>query len=312
MKDRDVGVGRPEAHDLSPQSSGDAPFTARMRLHQSWYRATVLQVPCGTGPQLSSRSQYGNMLDAAAAAAGLNFLTPEVFAIARARIAQGPGVEPFRCLHNMLSSQPMCFNLFGPLVADLDLATRCMRALLPNEVDRVTEVRIEFAPAPADEYLGDRTSFDAFVVYTRLDGTTAFLGIETKLTESFSPGEYQKQSYRRLTECDGSLWRPEAWATMSKSEWNQLWRNHLLVEAMCRHPRPQHGTRGRSVLIRHPGDSGVAVVVEQYRSFLAAPDDTFADWPLDRVVDAFAGACVEEQEAIWIERFRLRYLDLAA
>ncbi len=157
---------RPDPHDLGPQSGGDTPFAARMRLHQSWYRATVLQVPCGTGPQAASQSHYGNMLDAAAGAAGLNFLTPEIVAIARARIAQGGGVEPFRCLHNMLSSQPMCFNLLGPLVADLDLATRCMRALLPDEVDRVTEVRIEYAPAPADEYLGDRTSFDAFVGYT--------------------------------------------------------------------------------------------------------------------------------------------------
>ena len=71
----------------------------------------------------------------------------------------------------MLSSQPMCFNLFGPLVGDLSLATRCMRALLPGEVGEVTEVRIEYGPSPADEYLGDRTSFDAFVGYTRPDGS---------------------------------------------------------------------------------------------------------------------------------------------
>jgi hypothetical protein len=56
------------------------------------------------------------------------------------------------------------------------------------------------------------------------------------LTEPFSPGEYQKQTYRPLDECDGSLWRREAWATMASSDWNQLWRNHLLVEALCRHP----------------------------------------------------------------------------
>ena len=210
-----------------------------MRLHQSWYRATVLGVPCGTGPLPSSQTHYGNMLDEAAGMAGLNFLTPQIFSVARARIAQGGGVEPFRCLHNMLSSQPMCFNLFGPLVGDLSLATRCMRALLSGEVGEVTEVRIEYGPSPADEYLGDRTSFDAFVAYARPDGEPAFLGIETKLTEPFSPGEYQKQTYRLLTECDGSLWRREAWATMASSEWNQLWRNHLLVEALCRHPRAQ-------------------------------------------------------------------------
>ena len=29
-------------------------------------------------------------------------------------------VEPFRLMHNMLSSQPMCFNLFGELTLDLN------------------------------------------------------------------------------------------------------------------------------------------------------------------------------------------------
>ena len=190
MTDRDLREG-----DLGPQFSGDGPFTARMRFHQSWYRSTVLRAPCGTGPQASSRSFYGNMLDGPSGAAGLNFLSPQIYAVARERISQGGGVERFRCLHNMLSSQPMCFNLLGPLVGDLDLATRCMRVMLPSEVDRVTEVRIEYAPAPAHEYLGDRTSFDAFVAYLRPDGEAAFLGIETKLSEPFSPVEYQKHSY---------------------------------------------------------------------------------------------------------------------
>ncbi len=303
MKDREV---------IGPQHGGDSPFTARMRLHQSWYRANVLRVPCGTGPSPTSQTHYGNMLDDAAGATGLNFLTPQIFSVARGRIAQGSGVEPFRCLHNMLSSQPMCFNLFGPLVDDLRLATRCITALLPGEVGQVNEVRIEYAPSPADEYLGDRTSFDAFVAYTRPDGQPAFLGIETKLTEPFSPGEYDKPTYRLLTECDGSLWRREAWATMSSSEWNQLWRNHLLVEALGRHPSKPHGRRGRSVLVRHPGDPGVAAVVASYQSFLAAPHDTFCDWPLDVVVDAFARACESDEERAWIEAFRLRYLDLAA
>lgn len=35
---------------LGPQYKGDNKLAARMRLHQSWYRAHVLQVPWGTGP----------------------------------------------------------------------------------------------------------------------------------------------------------------------------------------------------------------------------------------------------------------------
>src|ERR1019366_6109374 len=74
-------------------------------------------------------------------------------------------VDPFRLMHNMLSSQPMCFNLFGPLAVDRDRAGRLLAALFPGEIARVHEVKIEYAPSPASEYLADRTSFDAFIDY---------------------------------------------------------------------------------------------------------------------------------------------------
>ena len=118
--------------DLGPQYWRDEPFTARMRLHQSWYRAEVLAVACGTGPHRESSNAYGNMLRPADGEAGLNFLTPAIFDVARARLARGDRdggkVEEFRLLHNLLSSQPMCFNLFGPLIGDPELATKLVRA----------------------------------------------------------------------------------------------------------------------------------------------------------------------------------------
>ena len=56
--------------DYGPQHAGDQPFTARIRFHQSWYRATVLGVGYGTGPQPHHRCRFGNMLDAEAGAEG--------------------------------------------------------------------------------------------------------------------------------------------------------------------------------------------------------------------------------------------------
>jgi hypothetical protein len=296
--------------DYGPQYAPDLPFTARVRFHQSWYRATVLGVGYGTGPEPHHRSRFGNMLDAEAGAAGRNFLTPATFDVARRRIAQGAGVEPFRCLHNMLSSQPMCFNLFGPLVHDYALATRVMRAALPGEVGEVTDVRIEYAPSPKAEYLNDRTSFDAFVAYVRRDGEPAFLGIETKLTDTFSEREYDGPTYRRFTECEPSLWRRDAWPHLANSQSNQLWRNHLLVEALCRHRSPAHGTRGRLVVVHHPGDAVITPVVDQYRAFLTSPDDTFSAWPLDWLVDAWDAGAETEADRRWLADFRVRYIAL--
>ena len=111
--------------ELGPQNTGDPPFTARMRRHQSWYRAAVLQLAAGTGPSKNSTRVLGNMLPADAARRGSNFLRPAIHEVALARLREGGGnVERYRLLHNMLSSQPMCFNLFAPLVRDPALATR--------------------------------------------------------------------------------------------------------------------------------------------------------------------------------------------
>ena len=298
--------------DMGPQSSGDQPFTARMRLHQSWYRARVLKVPCGTGPGPASTTLYGNMLRPDDGDRGLNFLSPGIFNIVKSRLDDQRGaVEPFRLLNNMLSSQPMCFNLLGCLAGDLSLATAAFSALLGDgEVARVTQLLFEYAPEPQGEYLNDRTAFDAFVTYERPGGGLGFLGIETKLTEPFSQKHYDSPAYRRWVERPDSPWPSEAWGRMADIEHNQLWRDHLLAVAARRHPRSPY-TAGRFALVRHSQDGDCARVAARYRVLLKDPDESFLDLPLDRLVDiwqrALPAGCSE-----WLAGLRLRYLDLGA
>jgi hypothetical protein len=297
---------------LGPQFALDPPFRARMRLHQSWWRVHHLQAPCGSGPGPGSLTRYGNMLLAPQGASGKNFLTPAIYAVARARVAERHGaVAPFRLLHNMLSSQPMCFNLFGMAAANLDLATRLFGALLPGEVAEVTDVRLEYAPRPAHQYLGDQTAFDAFVAYRRPDGSMAFLGIETKLTEPFSPRVYDRPSYRALTERADSIWRAEAWPQLADIRWNQLWRDHMLVDALRRHASAPHGTSGRLVLIHHPLDDEASRIAARYREFLEHPDETFLAVPLDHLVRQWQQVVQPgSDEADWLASFDQRYVDL--
>lgn len=296
--------------DLGPQYALDPPFTARMRLHQSWYRAQVLGVPCGTGPQAHHDSRYGNMLTTADGSAGKNLLTPEIAALARRRVAAGGGVEPYRLFHNMLSSQPMCFNLFGPLVGDLDLAARCLRQILDTPIEAVERVELEWAPQPAEHYLADRTSFDAFIEYRRPDGRLGFLGIETKLTEAFSGTHYDRAEYRRWMASPSSPWLPTAAGEVDAVRHNQLWRDHLLAIALRDRPGSSYA-EGGFALVRHPGDTACAQVVAGYRSLLRPQDASFRDLPLDRLVGAFDAAASTESQRGWLAAFRTRYLDLA-
>jgi hypothetical protein len=306
-----VGNGA-HALDLGPQYAGDNRLTAKMRRHQSWYRANVLRVPFGTGPKSTDLNLYGNMLTAADAERGANFLTPGIFAVAKRRLAEGTGtVEPFRLLRNMLSSQPMCFNLFGPLVADLDLATRLMAELLPGEVAKVTAVKLEFAPQPSGAYLADRTAFDAYVEWVTPTGGQAFMGFETKLTEPFSQTkEYDGEAYRRWM-TGASPWLPEGMGAVTNIRHNQLWRDHLLAVAHLRQPGAAW-VAGRLAVVRHPLDLDCAGTVHGYRQLLRPDDDTFVELTLEQVVEAWGRAVLKEGERAWLEAFRLRYLDVGA
>jgi hypothetical protein len=282
-----------------------------MRFHQSWWRAEVLRVPCGTGPTPTSTTPRGNMLPSEAAERGLNFLTPEAFVAARARLAERTGaVEGFRLLHNLLSSQALVFNLFGPLFLDMAVATRLLRALLPGEVDAVTRVILEYAPQPRADYLGDRTAFDAFIQYRRPEGTDAFWGIEVKLADTFSPTPYDTPRYRALTTRPGSPWKSDAGPQLADGRWNQLWRDHLLVEALRTHPLAPHGHCGRLAVVHHPADPEAAATVQRYATFLVDPAAELLALPLDRLVETWAAAAASDAERCWLAALRRRYLDL--
>ena len=254
-----------------------------------------------------SKRELGSMLTREDGAAGRNFLTPEVFALAQMRVACKTGaVDEFRLLHNMLSSQPMCFNLFGYLELNLDLATRALTAL-DSDVERVTEVRMEYAPEPAADYLNDRTAFDAFVAYERTGGGKGFFGIETKLTEKFSQKEYDTPAYRRWLEVPGSPWRLETADELPRMAHNQLWRNHLLAFSL-QHLSDEFAT-GTVAVVGHPLDEELTQTIAGYRALLT-DQGCLRVWPVDRIVEAVGGAVETREEKDWLEAFRARYLRL--
>jgi hypothetical protein len=204
----------------------------------------------------------------------------------------------------------MCFNLFGPMVADFDLATRVFQGILPNQVERVTDVKIEYAPQPATEYLDDRTAFDAFVEFERPDGTLGFVGIETKLTEPFSPKLYDSSAYRRWAERPDSPWPEEAWSRLAEVGHNQLWRDHLLAVAMLRHPTSLYSS-GFFMLVGHRDDEACWAAARTYRTLLKPKDRSFLDYPLDRLTDMMEPAAETSAQRTWLAEFRKRYLDLS-
>lgn len=135
-------------------------FRARAEARQRKYRSEVLKAPW---------EKYGHFLESGAADAGKNFIVESAFKAARSRQVAGKGVAQ-RTFNNMLSSQAMCFNLFAPLVLDLELATEALFPFLPG-LKSVSEIVIEYTPEK--EVFGDQSTLGGVDCDLLLEGHTA-------------------------------------------------------------------------------------------------------------------------------------------
>lgn len=112
-----------------------------------------------------------------------NFMTDTVREVVRSEV-----LDPIRChgkiyraprvFEDLLSSQPLCFNSFGELQRDLDLASRVFRSLLLRPDVRVTAIDFEHSPGRGEvRFTGDSSAFDVFVSFTA-GAEHGFVGIE--------------------------------------------------------------------------------------------------------------------------------------
>jgi hypothetical protein len=107
---------------------------------------------------------------------------------------------------DLLSSQPLCFNLFGPLAEEPDLATAALRLVWPQQITRVTDIRFEWSPGRGDaRYTANRSAFDVFIGYEG-PGGRGFLGIEVKYHEDLT-GRPARDDEGRYGRAGGHTWR---------------------------------------------------------------------------------------------------------
>lgn len=155
----------------------DNQWTAGCRWLQTWWRHHDLALP--PGPISSSRPErlVASMLPLDAPT-GSNFLSPAAAQAVRVRVAEGNHsgiIDQDRLNRNLLSSQPACFNLFGPFVSAPDELIGWVHSIDRDAV-RVTGVRFEWAPPRADHFDGG-SAFDAFLTYEGPGDGQRFLGV---------------------------------------------------------------------------------------------------------------------------------------
>jgi hypothetical protein len=251
--------------------------------------------------ELGSRLEFGH-----AKRTGANFLTPAIRRQVRDRLAHPEAHELIReerLWADLLSSQPMCFNLFGELAADLDLATSAARAWWPDRVEQVTELRFEWSPGALDpRYLGNRTAFDAVLIHTTPDDGRGFIGIETKYHERAEPPKRLRperlRRYDEVTERSGAF-RPGWEQALAKTDLQQIWLDHLLALSML-----PEWDRGLFVLVYPAANTSMASVASRYAAALRDPS-TFQHRTLE---DLTARLHVVTSDP-WVAAFEDRYLN---
>jgi hypothetical protein len=205
---------------------------------------------------------------------------------------------------DLLSSQPLCFNLFAPLAEDRQLATAALRLLWP-QIEEVTEIRFEWSPGRGDErYTGNRSAFDVFVAYRSAAGR-GFLGIEVKYHEDLhgTPAADPENRYPRIAASHG-IFRESEVAELQSLPLQQLWLDHLL--ALQLRASPEDGwNEGTFVFLSPTGNVRCTAAARRYRHCLT-DSRSFDARTLEELVQALRLTT----DDVWPEAVYERYLDL--
>jgi hypothetical protein len=262
----------------------DTAFRRRARLHQALWRERM-GYPMGHG----HGKPRGDRLAMPWAQESLaNYLTPTIQRVVARELAAATDGQVYqvpRIYEHLLSSQPLCFNLFGEMAEDLKLATAVFRRRVPD-LERVTAVRFEHSPGRGNPtFLGDGTAHDVFVDYQTRQGARAFVGIEVKYVEDMkaAPARH-KRRYDEVAAVMGEF-RADALPDLERSPLEQIWRDHLLAGSIL-----QAGigyTHGTFVFMYPDGNAECADAVEAYGRCLEGTT-TFQAWTLEGFVEDIA------------------------
>ena len=226
-------MNRPKTHNSV------SAFTAKCRLQQSRFRESINE-PMGVGPWKTSKNLQISMIKDGEVT-GKNFVDRYTFDYAKMRVRKklkNETIDEYRLFNNLLSSQPMAFNLFCPLRHMLeermnDAVTLIFSTIFPQfDIAYVTEIELEYLHEDIENYLNDKTAMDVIVRFFDSQNNSCFIAIETKYTDVLGSNsarnkESQKKLIRQL-----KYFKPEAELALinDEKEISQIYRNFLLSE----------------------------------------------------------------------------------
>lgn len=295
------------------------PWRANLRLLQSWWRTEQIGVPPGpSSPNSTKPSGAWLPLDTLTNPEHrhLNFYDADLLDLIehrRQRNEWGGIVSEDRLMRSLLSSQPVCFNLFGVLARHSDVLLAWVRSLgidavavEPTEPDDPALVRIEYAP-PKDQHLGSGSAFDACITYRDSTGRRGVIAVETKYAENLADQKVTTDPKYATATADLGHWKDTAVEVLNQPVPVQCWQNLLLLQkavALGTHS----WERGTFVMTSDGRDLSALGATATLWSELHEPHRWVRWSPYQSIVE-IARAHAETQA--WADWFDTRYLDLA-
>lgn len=299
--------------EIGPQVKSDNAFTKKYREIQSKYRAEVLKVPCGFGPYKNSTTKYGNML-INGHKTGNNFISQKAFEFAKQKaldkqINKDLTIEEYRLFNNMLSSMPMCFNLFSDLrallIIDQEEASQIVKSMFKEItwIEEVIYIDVEFIPVPTSNYIDDKTAFDAMIIVKDKNGDKGLISIETKYTDLLGSNTASKASLKDKIIEENAIFNSELVIELKTKGYKQIHRNYLLTYMYAKNNR----FKNFSNVVISPQDDILSLdEINELQSQLLQSKDTIMKIPLEKIVNR-AEECSNYTVTMVMKRFNKRY-----
>ena len=284
--------------EIGPQYEPDDPFKAAARLHQSNYRARVLNV---------DYFEYGNRLTEVDGRALMNYY--DGLGVKEVLRNRYPAYSKKRDA-DLLRSEHRPFNMLAPLGSRPGLMQSVLKEAFGLELRQPFQMKLEWAPSPAAQYLGDMTSFDAYIQGRDADGKRVGLGIEVKYTErGYRIGTSEAERVRDqestywVTTRESGLFGGGGCGELAEDDLRQIWRNHLLGLSMVR-----HNDIGKfvSVTLYPAGNQHFTHALRKYRSHLeATAQGCVRGCTFEQYMSSLRG---DKEIEAWKEYLKTRYL----
>lgn len=304
-----------------PQSSGDNIFTRKARLLQSVYRLENIENTCGIGPNKNSSHRltlkptyYGNII-VNGETSGKNFFYSQTFEYAKKRVREKKPeetIDEYRLFNNLLSSMPMAFNLFHPLMMLKDeypdVLNKIIKELFPQlPIHHVVSIEIEFIPTPLSKYTDDKSAMDAAILFTDKEENKYIIAIETKYTDALGQNKAKENDLKHKAAILSGLFSEEGINHIATG-CTQIYRNFLLVE---KYRMVENLKDSYSIILAPKDHPSTDKEIESILDFLIpAAHYKLAKHTLEDFVEIIKTNCPEKYQ-IWINSFYGRYLNFS-